>query len=231
MSKYTNASITSTIEKYIEEIPKDEFHRYKSWDYCFKAFAVEKPTEYLALQLGFFLASWGMYRGSGGLLKKNHLIHQKAVDILFSPAFKKIKCSAGQDVSSISVIDILKLKEELAIHYKKAEFINSKGKSKQISTTDTLISKIMLGTMGCVPAYDRYFIEGLKTKNIKQIIFNSNSLDNLLHFIEANKNELSDCQYLIRTKIQTHYPLMKILDMYFWQLGFSSQQNKSIKAL
>ncbi len=28
----------------------------------------------------------------------------------------------------------------------------------------TLITKILMGTMGCVPAYDRYFIVGIKNK-------------------------------------------------------------------
>lgn len=75
--------ITSTIEKYLSSISADEFHRYKSWDNCFKAFSPSTKSEVQALELAFYLASWGMYRGSSGLLQKNHLIHKGAVDILF----------------------------------------------------------------------------------------------------------------------------------------------------
>lgn len=74
--------IINTIERYLDGILEDEFHRYKSWDNCYIAFQEKKKTEIHTLQLAFFLASWGMYRGSGGLLQKNHLIHEGAVDII-----------------------------------------------------------------------------------------------------------------------------------------------------
>jgi len=53
-----------TIEKYLSGITADEFHRYKSWDNCFQTFSVSKQTEIQVLELAFYLASWGMYRGS-----------------------------------------------------------------------------------------------------------------------------------------------------------------------
>lgn len=62
--------IVSTIEKYLSGITEDEFHRYKSWDNCFKAFNVSKQTENQVLELAFYLASWGMYRGSGRIASK-----------------------------------------------------------------------------------------------------------------------------------------------------------------
>ena len=38
--------------------------------------------------------------------------------------------------------------------------------------------------------------------------------------MKNNKSEITQVQDLIKTKIQKHYPLMKILDMYFWQIGY-----------
>ena len=32
--------------------------------------------------------------------------------------------------------------------------------------TDTLITKILLGTLGCVPAYDRYYMQAVKKHHI-----------------------------------------------------------------
>ena len=32
--------------------------------------------------------------------------------------------------------------------------------------SDTLITKILMGTLGCVPAYDRYFIAGIKKEKV-----------------------------------------------------------------
>jgi len=55
------------------ELQKDPHGRYRSWEHCYAAFAdafdqVERGEEvdydHLGLHLAFYLASWGMYRGS-----------------------------------------------------------------------------------------------------------------------------------------------------------------------
>jgi hypothetical protein len=173
-----------------------------------------------------------MYRGSGGLLQKNHLIHKGAVDIVFSKANQKLKCNENTDVKTEDIKQIISIKNQLAIHYSSIFFTKGNDTSKPISPTDTLLSKIMLGTLGCVPAYDRYFIIGLKTIKLKQTSFNEASLIELFEFINQNNPELKQAQKLIKIKTKQHYPLMKILDMYFWQIGYdkdkrSTQQKKS----
>ena len=164
--------IISVIDKYILGITKDEFHRYKSWDNCFKAFSTSKQTEIQILELAFYLASWGMYRGSSGLLQKNHLIHKGAVDIIFSKTSQKLKCNQTTEVKRENIAAILEVKNQLAEHYSSIYFTKGADKPKPISPTDTLLSKIMLGTLGCVPAYDRYFIDGLKEMKMQHTGFN-----------------------------------------------------------
>lgn len=212
--------IVNIIEKYLSGITTDEFHRYKSWDNCFKAFSVSKQTEIQVLELAFYLASWGMYRGSGGLLQKNHLIHKGAVDIVFSKTNQKLKCNQTTEIKRENIKATLAVKDELAKHYSSIFFTKGADKPKPISPTDTLLSKIMLGTLGCVPAYDRYFIEGLKEMKMEHTGFNEASLNELFNFIDKNKKEIDQVQKQITTKTQRHYPLMKILDMYFWQIGY-----------
>jgi len=218
--------IISTIEKYLSGITADEFHRYKSWDNCFQAFSASKQSESQALELAFYLASWGMYRGSSGLLQKNHLIHKGAVDIVSTKKYQKLKCNGPNEVSSENINEILELKNELSNHYSSIYFTKGTDKPKPISPTDTLLSKIMLGTLGCVPAYDRYFIDGLKEMNMQYTSFNSNSLNELFNFIDSNKSEINTAQSLIMTKTQRHYPIMKILDMVFWQIGYNKEVNR-----
>jgi hypothetical protein len=220
--------IISVIEKYLSAITADEFHRYKSWDNCFQAFSVSKQTEIQVLELAFYLASWGMYRGSSGLLQKNHLIHQGAVGILFLKTSQELKCNQTTEIKRENIKDILDVKNELAKHYQqdKFKFIRGDEEEKPISPTDTLLSKIMLGTLGCVPAYDRYFIDGLKEMKMKHTDFNEDSLNELFNFIDKNKEEIDQVQKLITDKTQRHYPLMKILDMYFWQIGYDKSSGK-----
>jgi hypothetical protein len=217
------------IEKYLSGITGDEFHRYKSWDNCFQAFSVSNQSEIHVLELAFYLASWGMYRGSSGLLQKNHLIHKGAVDIIFSKSNQKLKCNETTEVKRENIEQIIAVKTELANHYSSIYFNKGEYKPKQISPTDTLLSKIMLGTLGCVPAYDRYFIEGLKEMKMQHTSFNEASLTELFNFIYNNKNEIEQAQNLIKSKTNRHYPLMKIVDMFFWQTGFDKESAKSKK--
>lgn len=221
----TQKLITCIIERYIENIVTNEFHRYESWDNCFKAFSVSEPSDTHALELAFYLASWGMYRGSSGLLQKNHLIHKGAVDIIFSKTSQKLKCNQTTEIKPEKIKAIIAVKDELAKHYTqdKFKFIRGADEAKVISPTDTLLSKIIFGTLGCVPAYDRYFIDGLKEMKIKHTGFNEESLNELFNFIGDNKNEINEAQKLIKTETQRHYPLMKILDMYFWQIGYDKE--------
>jgi hypothetical protein len=215
--------IIPTIEKYLIGIMTDEFHRFTSWDNCHQAFSASQQTEIHSLELAFYLASWGMYRGSSGLLQKNHLIHRGAVDILFSHESQKLKCNSKNDVVRSNIPDILNLKIKLANHYRNIYFTKGEEKPKSISPTDTLLSKILLGTLGCVPAFDRYFIDGLKEIKIQNKVFDDASLDELFDFVEENRTEIKDAQKLILTKINKFYPIMKILDMYFWQIGYDKE--------
>ena len=213
------ASIVEIIKQYLSCITADEFHRYKSWDNCFKSFSTSTKTDNQILVLAFYLASWGMYRGSGGLLQKNHLIHRGAVDIIFSKSIQTLKCNETTEIKKENIKAILSVKDELAKHYGSIYFTKGAEKPKPISPTDTLLSKIILGTLGCAPAYDRYFIDGLKEMKMKHTGFNEASLNELFNFIDDNKNEIDQAQKLIKTKTQNHYPIIKILDMYFWQVS------------
>lgn len=102
---------STVLDKYLYEITKDEFHRYRSWDNCFKYFSENKKTENHCLQLGFYLASWGMYRGSSGLLQKNHLIHDKAISIIFKSKYDRLRCNKEQEVDEKTILLLLELKK------------------------------------------------------------------------------------------------------------------------
>ncbi len=224
-------SITLVIDKYLSCITKDKFHRYKSWDNCFQTFSFSNQSDLHILELAFYLASWGMYRGSSGLLQKNHLIHQGAVDIIFSKTSQKLKCNHTTETKRENINAIFEIKDELSRHYSSIYFTKGSSKPKPISPTDTLLSKIMLGTLGCVPAYDRYFIDGLKESKMEHIGFNAASIGELFNFIECNDQEIFQVQKLIKINTNRHYPLMKILDIYFWQIGYdkgSDEKNNSL---
>ncbi|WP_417332580.1 hypothetical protein [Halarcobacter sp.] len=201
-------NVYKVLKQYANECDK-EYHRFNSWRHCYeffkKSFEKEKlDIEYSALNLGFYLASWGMYRGSTFLLQNNHKIHEvlirriKEEKLFRIENFNEIKC----------------LEKLIRESYSKA-LPNTKN-NKNIS--DTLITKIILGIYGCIPAYDRYFILGLKETKREYYKYSEKSFDELEEFYILNKNEFDKFN-----KEQTlEYPKMKLLDMYFWKIGFDS---------
>ena len=72
----------------------------------------------------------------------------------------------------------------------------------------TLITKILMGTLGCVPAYDRYFIAGIKNQKVTTGNYNIRSIMQLVNFYEKNADRLEP----IREKMEVEgmpYPQMK----------------------
>ena len=92
----------------------------------------------------------------------------------------------------------------------------------EVSTdiSDILVTKVLLGTMGCVPAYDEYFKKGVNKYNITTQLLGKSSIKRLADYYEANKYDLETVRKAISQARQIEYPQMKILDMAFWQLGF-----------
>ena len=155
--------------KFYDTLKKDENGRCRSWEHCYSDFINARDSknadlDYLSLQLAFYLASWGMYRGSSFLLQKDYRIHIPVVKELLKEKY-----------DSLAGIDCVELKREE--NQRLFEDINAfldeyycdirsevKGKEVKNQLSYTLITKILMGTLGCVPAYDRYFISGIKSK-------------------------------------------------------------------
>ena len=83
--------IKSSTEFY-NDLKSDENGRYRSWEHCYSHFIKERGNQdidydYLSLQLAFYLASWGMYRGSSFLLQKDYKVHIPVVKELLSKKY------------------------------------------------------------------------------------------------------------------------------------------------
>lgn len=225
-----NKSIQFGLNKLLiiqNEIANDKFNRYNSWEHCFKVFGnKELDNDYLALHLGFYLASWGMYRGSTGLLQKDYKVHIDAVQII-----KKYHFLRSEHDIEKTIDDVIEVKNKLASYYNIIPYINSKGESKNITPTDTLISKILLGTLGCCPAFDQYFVDGVKAHKYKFNKFDKTSMELILDFIKEYQNELHQLQKDFKTEFNIQYPTMKLIDMYFWNEGFLWNEEKQKKVI
>ena len=224
--------IKSSTEFY-NALKTDENGRYRSWEYCYSHFIKARGSkdvdyDYLSLQLAFYLASWGMYRGSSFLLQKDYKIHIPVVKELLSEKYDTlvgIECSDLRKESNQKLLqDINSFLEQ---YYDK---IRREVKEQDLKNklSFTLITKILMGTLGCVPAYDRYFIAGIKNKKVATGNYNIKSIMQLVDFYEKNADQLE----YAREKMEIEgllYPQMKMIDMGFWQIGFDLDTNKGIQ--
>jgi hypothetical protein len=87
------------------------------------------------------------------------------------------------------------------------------------NASDTLITKILLGTIGCTPAYDRYFKSGLALTNVAQQRYGEKSMYQLIEYYMEHHEELEAYRTLV-SQNRISYTPTKILDMCFWQIGF-----------
>lgn len=227
--------IIQTVEDFYNELIKDKNHRYMSWEHCFNAFQQPKQLYFnsyidnLSLHLAFYLASWGMMRGSTGLLWKDYKIHYKTIEIIIKNKYDAIRYSENKKIGEKEIKLILEVKNEISDYYKEVSYTKPtktgyKLQHQTITPTDTLITKILLGTLGCIPAYDRFFLSGLKEKQIQQqsqkgSYINSDSLIKLYNFVNKNDIYFLKVQDIIKNKSGAYYPIMKIADMYFWEIG------------
>ena len=76
-----------------------------------------------------------------------------------------------------------------------------------------------MATLGCVPAYDRYFVKGIRSQKIASGTYNIKSILQLVIFYENNIEQLDSVpqKFIVADML---YSQMKILDMGFWMIGF-----------
>jgi hypothetical protein len=203
-----------------------EHHRYRSWEHCYRYFQqaggtpweiIAADPDHAALMLGFYLASWGMYRGSSFLLQFDYTIHLGVVTALAAQHFEPLwQAEFGSGQNDETLVPVI-FKAIGAIREAYRPFAPP-SESRQAS--DTLVTKVLLGTFGCLPACDTYFIAGFKDSGFKYSYLNENFVRRVLGVCRENLALLRTEQAWIESAGGIHYPLMKLVDMHFWQTGY-----------
>ena len=198
--------------------------RYASFDYCFNYFqefknkseiAKPKNIQNSCLHLSFYLASWGMLVRKSILLQKSIKFYEPLIEYISKKEnnFWKIDVSNYTDVS---IDELIKCGKEIK------DKLGNKGVS------DTLITKIMLGVFGNVPAFDSYFKSGSNLGT-----FNKHSLKQIKIFYDKNSEIISEEASVAKTfEYDTDktgsrsYTEAKIIDMIFFMEGFQNDKKK-----
>ena len=205
-------------EKFYQNLLEDENSQDRYWEHCYKIFhnARQEPEpnyDYLSLHLAFYLASWGMYRGSSFLTRKDYRIHFPVVQELLKSRYD---CLFGLECKELRKPEIqqeLSRLESFIESYYKGIRSSCKG-PVNCRISATLITKILIGTLGCVPVYDRYFTEGIRCQKTASGTYCINSLLCLADFYEENYGKLEKTRKNFKV-YDLYYPQMKVLDMGF----------------
>ena len=216
--------LINAAQTFYDDARANENGRSRSWEHCYRVFrdARTDPSpdyDYLNLHLAFFLASWGMYRGSCFLLQKDYKVLSPIVEEILKPEYD---CLFGLACTDLRNDDVCAQLEQL-YRYIKNYFhpIREQVVGRKVATpvSQVLITKNLMGTLGCVPAYDRFFGIGARYLGLEKDTYQEKSLLELVDFYEAHNDRLEEARHGMRTEDLT-YPQMKLLDMGFWQIGF-----------
>ena len=216
--------LINAAQTFYDDARANENGRSRSWEHCYRVFrdARTDPSpdyDYLSLHLAFYLASWGMYRGSSFLLQKDYKVLSPVVEKVLKPEYDCLFGIACTDLREPGVQDRLeKLSDYIAAHFRP---IRNEVAGREVASqvSPVLITKILMGTLGCVPAYDRFFEEGARHLGLEKKSYNEDSLLELADIYEAHNDRLEEARRGMRTD-DLIYPQMKLLDMGFWQVGF-----------
>lgn len=216
--------LISAAQTFYDDARANENGRSRSWEHCYRVFrdARTDPSpdcDYLSLHLAFYLASWGMYRGSSFLLQKDYKVLVPIVEEILKSEYDCLFGLACMGLRDSEVQKRLKkLRVDIAEHFGPIRD-EVAGRKVPSSVSPVLITKILMGTLGCVPAYDRFFQDGVATYKVTTQEYSRNSLLKLVDFYEEHNDRLEEARRGMRTD-DLIYPQMKVLDMGFWQVGF-----------
>lgn len=219
--------------EFCEQNLKDNTARLRSWDRCYlffqELFKEERLTDSLLKQaeveLGFYLASFGMLRGSTELLQKNSLVFGPIIKEFFS--YVKTN-NIVVDGSLLDQETIYQLSDLIRKGFKKTGIV--------INTETILFTKILMGVFACTPAFDTYFKKSVRefkkehkddssVQELRVELFCGNKekdIETLEAWIKfVNRPEVK--KFFKETSPKFHnskkYPIMRTVDLYFWFLG------------
>ena len=210
--------------------------RYASYDFCYGYFQQHRGNlcsnmEYSCWVLWGYLASWGMLRGSSELLNLSPAALKPLIEY-FDELGDTIWDTDVPMYTDTKVVQTIK-----DVHARIVEILENK--EMNVSATNTLVTKIMMGVFGCVPAFDANFTATFQDvlRNVKRrsYYFNQSkplmneSLEYLYKFYIENEAVLNNKEiyaFDFDGKITScKYKIAKLIDMY----GFSVEANR-IKA-
>jgi hypothetical protein len=217
--------IATNVATYLGE--RSPVARASSFDYCFNYFqdfqdrdatgtlADPGHLETSCLQLGYYLASWGMLRGSTALHNKSYRFFEPAIATIAQEPNATWSIDAD-GYTDTTISQLIELRDRLGAALTTTSSLHAAARAP----TDTLVTKVMLGVFGSVPAFDSFFIRGFRTVTGKRVIFGRPTLAAIGEFCQTSSAAI-DAQRVGTLDVATgqptrrRYTWAKVIDMIF----------------
>ena len=223
------SDLDTTLRSYRDQNGAEE--RYSSFDYCYGFFRNTPPRKLIddmeksCLAIGFYLASWGMLRGSSFLLQKSARYYIPLIEFISEQdsSLWEIDVDSYSEENVVMLIKVYDSIREILVPQKKSHL--------------TLTTKIMMGVFGNVPAYDQYFCDTMRELSGSGFrSFNETSLKAISDFYQTNRGAINKYHRSIRVRgftsgklTELRYPRAKIIDMYGFTKGIEKNQPRPPK--
>ena len=255
----------SAVEHFYKDVHKYET-RSNSWAQCYTHFVdlkrkydktksiSSKEIDEACVRLGFYMASWGMYRGSSFLLQNDYKIYKDIVETIITDhdyddlwnLDGTIICSATYNVFINTVFDplkkliakITKILQPYKHHYiTKSWYADHSILPSDCSISKTLVTKLILGAIGCYPAIDSFFSEAIGAVAND---LSDGQIKCMLRLAYYVKKDIHGKKIIICSNddnayrhplLLSDYPVMKLIDMYYFTLGMEKPFLKLISDL
>ncbi len=194
----------------LESILKERHHLYRPWEHCFRAFSApfdgsEERLEDLSLQLAWYLGTCGVLR-NGVLQDKDYEVQLPVVRLVMDSRWDCLRGLPAEKLREEEPVRcLLELAQRLGQCYEETA-----GRK----VTDAWLTSVLLGTLGCVPVYDRAFKAALRKTGAASSTFGKRSLMQLGSFYSRHAQELEALRSMCPTD-QVEYPQALLLAMCF----------------
>lgn len=216
------AKIMKSIIQKLEANYKKDFDdksRGYAWYDLNEAFGNKNLSEdQKAKELFIYLANWGMVARGSFLMKHTWRILKPVIEILSKPEYKELRNPEIETVKK-SINLLIELRDEID------KSLRPYHDDKTVSYT--LISKILLGTLGCTIAYDRNVKIVLSATEIASAKFEPDSINSLCEYYNQNKKDFENIRNKIESQTGKKYPPFKLLDLVLWSARRQKQGDRT----
>lgn len=220
MTNQQQHTITGATQTLIARMT-DPHDRVHSWNHCRKLFRQLPATgpcdptllDNATVHLAFYLASYGMYRGSTQLLQKTYTVLTPVVDALRQAPYARI----GDASESVTAAFAENRVEMIWEHHQRL-IADLKKAGIQQREMGILTTKILLGTWCSVPAFDTALKSAVKEAGIGSATLSQKNLRAVFAFVRQNAA-------FFQTQVNAFHeaghrlPAVRVVDMLLWHLG------------